>query len=481
MSAPSMPETTLAPDDPDAPAAPGHDVVEAPTAEAALAEVQRRHGASARIVRAEKVLRGGVGGFFQRELVQLTVDADGGASTATGRPLAPEDVHDPSVGQRFLAAVQEAMDADEADGEAPSQETLAELLDRRVGPQAADGSLLGAAAAARQPSPPGPDRMASSTTADGLDGALARLTADADAAEAGFGSTLRAAMGADAPRPSARVAGTGGAAWTDRLPSEPTATVPAAPAPVRPERSAQDVAADARRRAAERMRAAAAAAVQPSAAEPHDPAVDRATSTQPAPAPTPAPAGERPAWADRATTPDGPWSLDGLLRLGLPRALVEQVDARRPADDLAWFTAVADAIAPLCRDLPGGRSVVVGPQAEALAEAMDVDALAPGEPLPRRGHVAVVGGHDERTSRWLAQDVGTRWLHVVAGGEGWRGWLWDVPGAIGWGAPAALPEAVATAHELDLPLGRTAVDGRVVEAAPVPLAIALRGLLEVRS
>ena len=85
-------------------------LVEAATAELALAEVHRRHGAAARIVQAEKVLRGGVGGFFQRELVQLTVDLEAGGIDVEQRPLTPEDVHDDRVGRRFLDAVQQAME-----------------------------------------------------------------------------------------------------------------------------------------------------------------------------------------------------------------------------------------------------------------------------------------------------------------------------------------------------------------------------------
>lgn len=61
---------------PDTPTVPVHgatDVVEADGAETALAEVHRRFGADARILDARRVLRGGIGGFFAREIVQLHV------------------------------------------------------------------------------------------------------------------------------------------------------------------------------------------------------------------------------------------------------------------------------------------------------------------------------------------------------------------------------------------------------------------------
>ena len=46
--------------------------VEADTVEAALAEITTKFGEDAEIMRAQKVHRGGVGGFFAKEMVQLT-------------------------------------------------------------------------------------------------------------------------------------------------------------------------------------------------------------------------------------------------------------------------------------------------------------------------------------------------------------------------------------------------------------------------
>lgn len=47
------------------------DVIEAASAEEAIAEVHDRLGADARILEARRVLRGGIGGFFARQVVQL--------------------------------------------------------------------------------------------------------------------------------------------------------------------------------------------------------------------------------------------------------------------------------------------------------------------------------------------------------------------------------------------------------------------------
>src|SRR6056297_1719695 len=72
-----MPETaTAAAPAEDEQLAPGATaIVEAATAEAAIAEVHATHGPGAQIVEARRVLRGGIGGFFSKEHVQLHVAA----------------------------------------------------------------------------------------------------------------------------------------------------------------------------------------------------------------------------------------------------------------------------------------------------------------------------------------------------------------------------------------------------------------------
>lgn len=83
----STPESTLAD---------GDLVIEAPTAEAALELVAERLGTRARISGVERVRRGGIGGFFARELVQVTATAAGGTDgdgadrdLVAGPPRAP--------------------------------------------------------------------------------------------------------------------------------------------------------------------------------------------------------------------------------------------------------------------------------------------------------------------------------------------------------------------------------------------------------
>ncbi len=70
-------------------------VVEAPTAQRALEQVSSRYGAGAGILSATKVRRGGIAGFFARELIQLHVS--GGDATA-GAPTPSEATQAASAG-----------------------------------------------------------------------------------------------------------------------------------------------------------------------------------------------------------------------------------------------------------------------------------------------------------------------------------------------------------------------------------------------
>lgn len=68
------------------------DVIEAATAEAAIAQVHERLGPDARILEARRDLRGGIGGFFAKEVVQLhAAPGPGRSSSQSG-----EDVSDPA-------------------------------------------------------------------------------------------------------------------------------------------------------------------------------------------------------------------------------------------------------------------------------------------------------------------------------------------------------------------------------------------------
>lgn len=334
-------------------------VVEAPTAEQALAEVTSRLGPRASIVEAGKVMRGGLGGFFARELVQLR--ARPSADPATDAATAVDPAGDPSR-----------------------------------------------------------------TTTAGDDTALQRLLAgitdDVDSAERSFADVLRGQLGVPAPQE-------------------------------------------------EEEEAAPRTSIRP----PDGPVIRSGERLLPAaePALTPAPA--------RAVPGTPEWSVENLQRLGLPAVLVDAARDLDPLDDGAWVHRLGATVARLCRPLPEGPMVLAGPHAPRLADSLGLPVVAPGDTAPATGSFAARIRDTAAGRAWLAKRRGPRWLHVVVGGTGWRGLLFDDAAAVSWTGKDTLPAALQVAVELDLPLGYAPPAGRTPRPAnPVDVAIAVRDLLPRR-
>jgi hypothetical protein len=507
-------------------------VVEAPTAEEALAVVHRNHGTGARIIQAEKVLRGGVGGFFTKELVQLTVE-----------PVAQQDT--------ALSPVEQALADAAADDGGPADETFGEMLDRRAGaardatpdaPTSVRGSALGAVSAERMAGSEDYDeplfsqpRAASTPPADapvagppsrGLAGVVADLAAVTDHRESTFGDALRAAMipevveaGAAAGLASTAAAGTatlirgvtttataGAAALAEQAPKVAPATVGMEQAEEQLDAALRAVtagttAATVVRAAEQGVRTGYVAPQQHSEvargtdegrARLHDliartaeavaatkeeariasipvlPDVPATAAVSDVPGP------------DFITADAGPWSQDALRRLGLPEEIMRAVAMQRPTDDLGWFSALTRALQPLCRELPAGSDMIVGAYARRYGRAAEVELVTLDQHAPRRGPAAIAMKLNEHSRRWLAREAGGRWLHLVIGGSGWREFLFERPSVISWTSIEDLPQAITAAAQLDLILGFGIEDASPVRARAVDLAIALRGMLEQR-
>lgn len=507
-------------------------VVEAPTAEEALAVVHRNHGTGARIIQAEKVLRGGVGGFFTKELVQLTVE-----------PVAQQDT--------ALSPVEQALADAAADDGGPADETFGEMLDRRAGaardatpdaPTSVRGSALGAVSAERMAGSEDYDeplfsqpRAASTPPADapvagppsrGLAGVVADLAAVTDHRESTFGDALRAAMipevveaGAAAGLASTAAAGTatlirgvtttataGAAALAEQAPKVAPATVGMEQAEEQLDAALRAVtagttAATVVRAAEQGVRTGYVAPQQHSEvargtdegrARLHDliartaeavaatkeeariasipvlPDVPATAAVSDVPGP------------DFITADAGPWSQDALRRLGLPEEIMRAVAMQRPTDDLGWFSAMTRALQPLCRELPAGSDMIVGAYARRYGRAAEVELVTLDQHAPRRGPAAIAMKLNEHSRRWLAREAGGRWLHLVIGGSGWREFLFERPSVISWTSIEDLPQAITAAAQLDLILGFGIEDASPVRARAVDLAIALRGMLEQR-
>jgi hypothetical protein len=356
-------------------------VAEATTAEAALADVHDRLGPDARILDARRVLRGGVGGFFAREVVQVHAAPAEGAAP---RAVSPID--------RLLA------DAETA----PEAVDFATYLRDQLGrtePSAAPATSPAAEVRMDASHPVRPRH-----THPGEDDAHAN--------------------GVERP------------AWADG-PGTPPAAVGA---------SSPDVG------------AGVGPVVAASEEVPHN------RDTEPT-----------------AAADGGPrWSVTTLVRLGLPPELVRSIRVDERSDDVAWTAGLAAALRPLCRPLPAGRSMLVGPRARGLAKARNIPVTSIGQPIRTRGDSAAAVGAGKAGQTWLAKVSKGRWLHLVVGGQGWRTLLHADPLAVSWAGPEDLPEAIRTAGELGLVLGHGPLDGRVRRARPLDVALAVRDLVPGR-
>ena len=187
----SMPETaTAAAPAEDEQLAPGATaIVEAATAEAAIAEVHATHGPGAQIVEARRVLRGGFGGFFSKEHVQLHVAAMPEEDhLARRRPAArePSSRRDGATAQRDpepagdVTARATALIAELTGSSAPSEpesgagDSAGSPVDRLLAADGQDGD------GSNEPEGDEPDRVV-----------------DLDADQVDFGTYLRAQLAAE--------------------------------------------------------------------------------------------------------------------------------------------------------------------------------------------------------------------------------------------------------------------------------------------
>ncbi|HSK21948.1 MAG TPA: hypothetical protein VK906_02165 [Egicoccus sp.] len=411
-------------------------VAEAPTAEAALEQVHAAYGSGARIVEAKRVLRGGIGGFFAKEVVQIHAargsDAPSAPAPSRTTPAPAPGATAPTVGgspiERLLAEA----------GDAPDEVDFATFLRRQLAPELAGQSAASAPTAA----PRSTDAQARSAapmhwpTMDDIARPAAQHAEVAAPAPAPVEAPAAPAVAQETGRPS----------WAD------------APAGTRV--TTQD-AAD------------------------HAPAPTPPTE----PAPVPAPAATAPAatasarWQDDddlAPAEGRAWSRTVLVRLGLPVALVQSLDVAERADDVAWTFALAEALRPLCRPLPSGRALMVGPRARGLATSIGMPVTAVGQPLLALGDVAAGVTGSDASLDWMERARRGRWLHLVIGGKGWRDLLHADPLAVSWASEEDLPVALRAALELGLVLGYGPLGGRADRARPLDVALAIRDLIPVR-
>jgi hypothetical protein len=470
-------------------------VVERPTAEAAIAEVHERLGADARILEARRVARGGIAGFFAKEIVQIHAapPEPGGVSAGAG-----------TDGSGVAATAAEPRTA------APSPAASAPAA-RTAFSSPPPSTAPGLDAEERSPI----DRVLAGAeqTTDALDFATylrqQLATGDLDPAtlDSGVPSTAATAEAPPAVVPSPPAAATSAAAMSAAVPGpEPVRGGTTAPevTPMQwpvvtehdtaaPHRTEATATADERPAWADQVLAAATAELsvaRETAEAPQmritlDEAVAQAPAEEPPPEepveePVEQPAAAEPKHRDPADEPPastdgGPaWSVTTLIRMGLPSELVRSIEVPDPADDISWTYGLATALRPLCRPLPTGRCLVVGPRARGLAKALGMPTTSVGQPLRVRGDVAaqVGGGVDGLT--WMEKVRKDRWIHLVAGGVGWRELLHTDPLAVSWASEEDLPEAIRCAVELGLVLGFGPLGIFAGRARPLDIALGIR-------
>lgn len=412
-------------------------VIEAPSAEEALTQLHDQLGASARIVEVRRIARGGIGGFFARELVELHAAA--GDTVATSTPPAPA-VTRTDAPAAAPAAPTAAPASAEAEASGSGVGPIVSPIDRLLRVEAEADEVVDFATYLRGQMDPDPVQPA------GLGADLSSHEALLERATAAARLAVRSASGDLAPGGVVDPA-------TDQVVGTPVmAPTTHVPAPTVPEPTV-----------------ASTPTVEPTPAVAPAPAADTAAHVG---------AGSDLAGPSAASEPGPAWSVATLVKLGMPADLVRGLEVEAPADDVAWTAALAGALRPVCRPLPTGRSLLVGPRSRSIANALGIPTTTVGQPIRSRATtVAAPVGRGAAGRGWLERVRRGRWLHLVVGGNGWRELLHLDPLAVSWASAEDVPEAIRLATDLGLVLGAGPLDRQVRRARPLDVALAVRSLL----
>lgn len=419
--------------------------VEAATVEDALAEISGHFGEDAEIMRAQKVHRGGVGGFFAKEMVQLTARRRSDAAPAPLRPKTRPQTPPQGGGiMDVLERMAQSADAGDSDFRTVLQRELATtdqheqvpaLRAALVEPEPSDidipaGGILDEdhfvppfAEDLPKPVAVGPALLSVPQPESELPTPPVEDTPDET-----IGPLLDSPMSEEDDLVAAAVAA-----------AEADATVESAPPGIEPNPEVQEVTDDADRwwRSAQ---------------------------------PVDAPAGMGPI----------AWSTTALLRLGLPAPIIAAVAGLDDNDDMGWINGIASVVAPHCGPLPQGDVIVVGPHAERLAEPLGLPLIQSGDMAPYAGSFCAMVEDSPEDRKWLEFVRGGRGIHLVIGDEPWQDLLIGEPVAVSWVGETAVADALYLAFTLGATLGFGTVDGFVssmVRAQPTDVALAVRRMV----
>lgn len=194
--------------------------------------------------------------------------------------------------------------------------------------------------------------------------------------------------------------------------------------------------------------------------------------------PSAAPPQEPEAPASWRLTGSVDWSVTALSRHDLPWPMIDSVMGLDPRDDLGWIAAIAGAVAPWCRPLPGGSSIMVGPSAGRLGRALGIEVVDPSALAPYAGDFAASVTASDRG--WVDTVRGERWLNLVVDGRSSAmGLLGEEVLAVSWVGSKGIASALRLASSLGLVLGY-GMEGRhgaACRATPIDVALAVRDLV----
>jgi hypothetical protein len=418
--------------------------VEAATVEDALAEISGHFGEDAEIMRAQKVHRGGVGGFFAKEMVQLTARRRRDAAPAPLRPKTRPQTPPQGGGiTDVLERMAQSADAGDSDfrtvlqrelATTDQQEQVLALPAAMVEPESSDiGVPAGSTCDEDHFVPPMADDLPKPVAVgpalcsvpepeselsippveDDSDQTMGPLSASAGSEEDDLDDVAAAA--------------------------EAEVTVESAPPVIEPIPDVQEVA-------------------------------DDADGWWRSAQPVDAPAGMGPI----------AWSTTALLRLGLPAPIIAAVAGLDDNDDMGWINGIASVVAPHCGPLPQGDVIVVGPHAERLAEPLCLPLIQSGDMAPYAGSFCAMVEDSPEDRKWLEFVRGGRGIHLVIGDEPWQDLLIGEPVAVSWVGETAVADALYLAFTLGSTLGFGTVDGFVssmVRAQPTDVALAVRRIV----
>lgn len=425
--------------------------VEAPTVEDALVEISAQFGEEAEIMRAQKVHRGGLGGFFAKEMVQLTARRRDSAPA----PLRLQDrarartQTGPQGGG--IADVLERM-ARNADAEDSDFRTV---LQRELA--SSEGNLA----------PALPEETAARETAVG----------ETEVEETAVEETaVEETEAAPEPEPAGVRAPIDGAEYhfvppfAEEMP-EPVTVGPVLRAIAEPRLLEDDP-------EPEHVKPSSEVLQFPTLENPNDAAVAAAMDAN---------IEDLAQWWRHAEAVDAPegmgpiaWSTTSMLRIGLPAPILSAVADLDGNDDMGWINAIAAAVAPYCGALPQGNIIVVGPHAERLAEPLGLPLIRSGDMAPYDGSFCAMVEDSSEDRKWLEFVRGGRGIHLVIGDEPWHDLLVGEPVAVSWVGEGAVGDALYLAFTLGATLGFGTVDGFVssmVRAQPTDVALAVRRIV----